>query len=153
MKNYWIIGVVVIVLLGAVVLILQQKSSLPTTSQTSPEPIIGHSEAPMTTPQPTTQIATDSGGQSEARMIEVTGSNFKFSPSEIKVKQGDKIVIHFIAKGGVHDLVIDGYNVATKQTSSEDTIEFIVDKTGTFEYYCSIGNHRQMGMIGKLIVE
>jgi uncharacterized cupredoxin-like copper-binding protein len=32
-------------------------------------------------------------------------------------------------------------------------VEFVADKTGTFEYYCSVGTHRQMGMVGKLIVE
>ena len=32
-------------------------------------------------------------------------------------------------------------------------VEFTVDKTGTFEYYCSVGQHRANGMVGNLIVE
>ena len=40
-----------------------------------------------------------------------------------------------------------------KATGQIDEVEFVVDKAGTFEYYCSVGNHRQMGMVGKLIVE
>lgn len=33
------------------------------------------------------------------------------------------------------------------------SVTFVADETGTFEYYCSVGNHRGQGMIGKLIVE
>jgi len=33
------------------------------------------------------------------------------------------------------------------------SVTFVADKTGTFEYYCSVGNHRAQGMVGKLIVE
>ena len=34
----------------------------------------------------------------------------------------------------------------------EQTITFVADKTGGFEFYCSVGNHRAMGMVGTLIV-
>ena len=56
---------------------------------------------------------------------------------------------------GTHDWVIDEFNARTKtiQSDQTDTIEFIADKLGTFEYYCSVSNHRQMGMVGQLIVE
>jgi nitrite reductase (NO-forming) len=33
------------------------------------------------------------------------------------------------------------------------SVEFVADKTGTFEYYCSVGAHRAMGMTGSLVVE
>jgi uncharacterized cupredoxin-like copper-binding protein len=32
-------------------------------------------------------------------------------------------------------------------------VQFVADKTGTFEFYCSVGNHRQMGMVGTLVVQ
>ena len=32
-------------------------------------------------------------------------------------------------------------------------VQFIADKAGTFEYYCFVGNHRQMGMVGTLTVK
>ena len=43
---------------------------------------------------------------------------------------------------------------ATKviKTGETDTVEFIVDKAGTFEFYCSVGEHRNMGMVGALTV-
>ena len=33
------------------------------------------------------------------------------------------------------------------------TFEHTFNQTGTFEYYCSVGNHRAMGMKGTLIVQ
>jgi len=85
----------------------------------------------------------------------VEGGSFFFKPNEIKVKSGQKVVITFNNSGGFHDFVIDELNVKTKQLKSEETevIEFTPEKPGTYEFYCSVGNHRAMGMKGTLIVE
>lgn len=85
----------------------------------------------------------------------ISGQNFSFTPNKLSVKKGDRVKITFQNTAGFHDLVIDGYGVATKHTQAPDTevLEFIADKAGTFEYYCSVGSHRSMGMFGTLIVE
>jgi nitrosocyanin len=85
----------------------------------------------------------------------VTASNFAFSPKEIKVRKGDTVKITFKSSGGSHDWKLDEFNVKTAVIGSgkEETISFVADKTGTFEYYCSVGSHRQMGMKGNLVVE
>lgn len=85
----------------------------------------------------------------------ITGDNFSFSPSTIKVKKGDKVKITFINSEGFHDFVIDEFGAATKQLRSpaSEVLEFTADKAGTFEYYCSVGTHRAMGMKGMLVVE
>ncbi|MEY4731380.1 MAG: hypothetical protein RL681_326, partial [Candidatus Parcubacteria bacterium] len=46
------------------------------------------------------------------------------------------------------------FNAATKVLTDgqSETIEFVANKAGTFEYYCSVGSHRQMGMKGTLTV-
>lgn len=91
------------------------------------------------------------------KTIEVSGTSFKFTPATISVKQGDKIKIVFKNTGGFHDFVIEGMTpkVATKQIQSgeTDTVEFTATTKGTFKYYCSVGNHRKMGMEGTLIIE
>ncbi len=85
----------------------------------------------------------------------VTGNNFTFAPATMKVKKGDTVRITFKNAGGTHDLVIDEFNARTKiiNGSAQETIEFVADKAGTFEYYCSVGQHRAMGMKGTLTVE
>ncbi len=91
----------------------------------------------------------------EVKEFVVTGSSFKFAPSEIQIKRGDTVRIIFKNAAGFHDFTIDELNAKTKQIKSgdTDTIEFVAEKTGTYEYYCSVGNHRQMGMVGNLVVE
>lgn len=85
----------------------------------------------------------------------VTGKSFSFDIKEMKVKKGDKVKVTFINAEGFHDWKLDEFNVATKQIAAgqSETVEFTADKTGTFEYYCSVGQHRKNGMSGKLIVE
>lgn len=84
----------------------------------------------------------------------VAGSNFKFSPSALSVKKGDTVKITFTNSGGTHNFNIDAFHVATKmlKTGESETVQFVADKTGSFEYYCSVGSHRAMGMKGTLTV-
>ncbi len=91
----------------------------------------------------------------DAREIVIEGSNYKFSPNSITVKKGEKIRIVFKNTDGMHDFKVDELNIATAMVESgqEDFVEFTPDKTGSFEFYCSIGNHRAMGMKGTLIVQ
>jgi len=85
----------------------------------------------------------------------VSGQNFSFTPNSITVKKGNKVKITFKSIDGFHDFRIDEYGVATKQLQfpAEEVLEFTADKAGNFEYYCSVGSHRAMGMFGTLKVE
>ena len=84
----------------------------------------------------------------------VEGRKFSFTPSLLTVNKGDKVRITFKNLDGLHDLVIDEFNVRTKQIPvGEETMEFVADKVGSFEFYCSVGNHRAMGMKGTLVVQ
>lgn len=101
------------------------------------------------------EAATTAETANEIKTFTIDGNNFTFSVNEIKVKQGDKVKIVFNNTAGYHDWVLDEFNARTPQIQAGQTatVEFIADKTGTFEYYCSVGQHRQMGMKGNLIVE
>lgn len=85
----------------------------------------------------------------------VVGARFKFSVTEMKVRVGDRVKVVFQNVDGIHDWKIDEFHAATKrlQAGQSETIEFVAAKAGTFEYYCSVANHRQLGMKGNLIVE
>ena len=86
--------------------------------------------------------------------ITVTGQKFSFSPSAITVKKGTVIRLTFKNIDGFHDFKIDEFAVATSQINGGEkaTVAFTADKAGSFEYYCSVGNHRTMGMKGTLTV-
>ncbi|HTE48625.1 MAG TPA: plastocyanin/azurin family copper-binding protein [Candidatus Paceibacterota bacterium] len=85
----------------------------------------------------------------------VSGQNFSFTPSLITVAKGDKVKITFNNVNGFHNFKIDEFGVASPQKQSPDTevLEFTADKVGSFQYYCSVGSHRAMGMWGTLKVE
>jgi plastocyanin len=109
----------------------------------------------VVTPSPT-PVSTPPTAQGEVKEFTVNGTSaFRFEPSEIRVKEGDTVKITFKNTGGFHDWTIDEFGAATKQipAGEEETIQFVANKKGSFEYYCSVGQHRQMGMKGTLIVE
>jgi len=89
------------------------------------------------------------------KTFEIKGLDYSYDVKEIKVKLNDKVKINFTNSGGFHDLKIDELGVDTgKIKVGESTlIEFVADKMGTFDYYCSVGQHRKNGMWGKIIVE
>ena len=90
-----------------------------------------------------------------SHVIDMTGKNYEFSVEEIRVREGDMVTINFTSESGFHDWTLDEFNVRTigLRAGESDSITFVVDEKGTFEYYCSIGSHRQQGMVGNLIVE
>ena len=77
----------------------------------------------------------------------------QFSIKEIRVNEGDLVRIKVTNTAGNHDFKLDEFNVySATPLNQEMTIEFIADKTGTFEYYCTMPGHRAMGHWGTLIV-
>lgn len=96
----------------------------------------------------------------ETKTFVLTGQNFKFSMNgaeapELVVKEGDTVRIEFSSTSGLHDWVVDEFSARTQRvnTGGLTFVEFVADKKGTFEYYCSVGSHRAFGMKGNLIVE
>ena len=101
-------------------------------------------------------MASDSASPSaQVKEFTVTGSNYSFAPSAITVKKGDTVKITFKNSEGFHNFIVDQFNAKTKTipAGKEDSVEFVADKTGAFQYYCGVGNHRQMGMVGTLTVQ
>ncbi|HLC70334.1 MAG TPA: cupredoxin domain-containing protein [Patescibacteria group bacterium] len=86
--------------------------------------------------------------------VEVTGKNFTFSPSRIEVKKGQTVELTFKNESGFHDFVLDKFAVKTTQMQgpATQTATFVASEAGEFEYYCSVGKHRELGMKGVLVV-
>ena len=105
-------------------------------------------------------VLDDSGSlDQEVKTFVMSGENFKFMMDgaenpDLIVNEGDTVRIEFTSGQGFHDLVVDEFGAATSQVKDGEStsVEFKTDKKGTFEYYCSVGSHRQMGMKGNLIV-
>jgi len=90
------------------------------------------------------------------KSFSIVGSDFKFTPNSMTVNKGDTVKITFTnSDENLHNFVLDQFNVRTTPAAANkpQTVQFVADKTGSFEFYCSVGNHRQMGMVGTLVVK
>ena len=86
--------------------------------------------------------------------IDMEAGGFYFTPNEISVKKGQKVQINLTAKDMMHDFNIDelGVKSETVKAGNSTVIEFTADSVGSFEYYCSVGEHRANGQVGTLTV-
>ncbi|OGY39306.1 MAG: hypothetical protein A2418_00465 [Candidatus Brennerbacteria bacterium RIFOXYC1_FULL_41_11] len=160
-KSYLIYGGSAVLLLVVVLLLVYSSPGQPVLPVLAPSPTPIISVSPTESPVISSAASSLPTSPSEAprtgavRDFVFTASDFKYSLTELRVKKGDLVKIVLQNKEGFHDLKIDEFGVATEKlrVGQEDVVEFVADKIGTFEYYCSIGSHRLMGMKGNLIVE
>ena len=74
-----------------------------------------------------------------------------FSQNEEKGKKGKKVRLTITSQDADHTFTLPAYKIDEKLSRGEDvTIEFIADKTGTFNWYCAVKGHEAMK--GKLLV-
>ncbi len=130
-------------------MLINRSDSTPTPAENT------NTDVTTGTPVATTTTPTTPSTQAAVKEFTVQGSSFSFAPSTMRVNKGDLVRVTFKNQGGTHDWVIDEFNTRTNvlKSGESQTVEFVADKTGSFEYYCSVGTHRQMGMKGTLTVE
>jgi cytochrome c oxidase subunit 2 len=92
-----------------------------------------------------------SASTGETKSFTIKATNWAFEPAEIRVNKGDTVEIKLVNEEGYHEVEIKGYG---KTIKGDQTIKFTADKTGEFEFICSVfcGTGHD-DMIGKLIVE
>lgn len=150
MKNNILI-VLILLALGAGAIWYVNQSGQPTTNDAE-QTTAASTPAPVSDLQGSSENVTADG----VREITIEGSEFKFSLNALTFTSGQPVRLIFKNAGKMpHDWVVDELGVRTKiiEGGKEDIIEFTPDKAGTYEYYCSVGKHREMGMKGMLTVE
>lgn len=157
MKNTYI-ALIVLLLVGMVLLFGFKGKDLEAPSEINKEVKTDLSDTGVSESEKLNSeenVTTETAKSISVKEFTVTGDNFSFTPNLITVKKGDKVKITFKNSVGFHDFVIDEFGAATKQTKAPTTevVEFIADKVGSFQFYCSVGSHRAMGMFGTLKVE
>lgn len=150
MKNTLVISLVVLAVIAGLVYMSMNKKA-------SEEEMAGGAKQEAMVKENnavTTETSIESGSM-EDKVIVVEASNFKFNIDTIIVKKGEKMKLVFKNLEGMHDFRVDELGIKTKifRDKGEEVVEFTADKVGTFEFYCSVEEHRQMGMVGTLVVE
>jgi len=149
-KSNLIFGLVIVLVVGGIVYATAPKQT--STNNSGKETSISSSSQAM--------VEKDSAKSSSELMtknikeINMEAGSFYYKPNTITVKKGEtvKIVMHSVSM--MHDFNIDELNVRMPIVKNGDTgiVEFTADKVGTFEYYCSVGQHRANGQVGKITI-
>ncbi len=146
-NNKIIIGVVIliVILLGGYFAVkAMNKTAAPTPTPVTEQSTSSTSSAP-----------TSSASPAATQTINVSGTDFAFTPSTIKLKSGEPVKIVFTNNGKFpHNFTIADLNVKSKNImpGESDSVSFTPAKTGSFTYVCTVPGHADKGMTGTLTV-
>jgi nitrous-oxide reductase len=91
--------------------------------------------------------------------VYMTAIRSHFTPEHIRVRQGDRVVIHITnieqAHDATHGFAIAKYNVnLSLEPGESETVSFVADTPGVFPYYCTeFCSALHLEMAGYLLVE
>ena len=95
-------------------------------------------------------------GESAGQSVQLSASEFEFTPSDVSVTEAGEVTFAVSNEGSMpHALEIEGGGVEeeTDTIAPGESGSLTVDlEAGEYELYCPIGNHREQGMVGKLVV-
>ena len=118
----------------------------------------GSSDDNSTSNAATPPATTGGGAAGGASTVDLAATDFKFDPSDPSVKAGD--VTFNLKNDGqtTHSLEIEDVNGQDVEIEgdvspgSSGTLTANL-KPGKYEFYCPIGNHKEMGMEGEITVK
>lgn len=103
---------------------------------------------------PARGTADDQAALPTELVIKVSAKRFEYSPSVIKVKVNTPVVLELTSLDRKHGFAVPDFKVDAELKPGEVTrVRFVPDKTGTFEFHCSVfcgSGHEEMS--GQLVV-
>jgi cytochrome c oxidase subunit 2 len=96
-----------------------------------------------------------SAGPARPASINITASNWKFTPGTITVHVNQVTTLHFISKEGVHGIASAALGIAnTFAMPNATAVTFTPHKPGTYVLHCTMPcgqGHAQMTLIVKIV--
>ena len=110
--------------------------------------------AATTEPTATTGAAEAGGGET----VKMSAVDFKFEPSDPTVAPGE--VTFEVTNDGEapHNLEVEGPSGEAElpedlQAGDSGDLPVDLSEPGTYKFYCPVGNHEQLGMVGEVTVQ
>lgn len=92
--------------------------------------------------------------EAPVKKVKMHARNWDWTPDEIRVKKGTRVIIDFFSEDASHGFELKAYKIKVNLPQDKRAqVEFVADKVGNFKWRCSrpCGNGCAK-MIGKLIV-
>jgi len=105
-----------------------------------------------------TPPASGAAGGGAGGTVDLAATDFKFNPSEPTVKSGE-VTFNLTNDGQApHSLEIEDVNGSDQEIEGEvspgsDGTLTVNLPPGKYEFYCPVGNHKEMGMTGEITVQ
>jgi plastocyanin len=100
--------------------------------------------------------AGSGGGGSVVRTIRVKETEFALAPARVSISKPGRYTLVAVNSGAVdHALEVEGNGVEeeTETVAPGESARLTVDlKNGSYEIYCPVGDHRERGMKGSVVV-
>lgn len=158
LNNNYLIGIIAVIVLVAGAWFLTSNNTptdTPVVVETVRDTVTNDDADSVVDPLIDASTNTSIDASDNAVSFNVEGTNHAFSVKSMAVKKGQTVTINFANGDGMHDWVLDTFEGARTpviKTGEKASITFVADEVGTFEYYCSVGNHRERGMVGTFVV-
>ena len=100
--------------------------------------------------------ADDAAAPDAGNRLEIVETEFALDPADVSVDTAGETTIRVVNDGQfphAHEIEGNGIKEETEELGPGESAELTVDlENGGYELYCPIGDHRQQGMDGTLIV-
>jgi plastocyanin len=110
------------------------------------------------TTAPTEETTTAAGGGGGGETVKVTATDFKFDPSDPTVAPGE--VTFDVTNDGetLHNLEVEGPSGEAElpedlQAGESGSFSVDLSEPGAYKFYCPVGNHEDLGMVGEVTVK
>lgn len=88
-----------------------------------------------------------------ARDVPVRATSFRFDPKTIDVSANEPVAIVLTATDIEHDVTVEGIGHIVHANGGKTAKGgLMIDKPGTYRFYCSVSGHRAAGMAGTIVV-
>ena len=99
--------------------------------------------------------SSGSGGAAPVKTIRIVEKEYSLSPSSVSISKPGLYVLQGVNLGTIsHGLAIEGNGIDMRgpivSPGATSTVRVTISKGGSYEIYCPVGNHKQMGMEGHL---
>ena len=92
--------------------------------------------------------------ESDAKLVEVDASVFKFTPKKLVLKVGEPVRFHVTSKDTIHTFTVTDLGIDVELQPGENKLSevFTPQQSGTYQIICRIHSVSAYGMEGALVV-